>query len=241
MNERERRLLHEVLPPDTDFEAAERLVDSGEPLAYVLGEWYFYGLTFRLNRECLIPRPDTECVVERAISLLPHDGRLLDLCTGSGCLAISVLVHRPDAVAEAVDIAPLACRMAELNATQNGVGKRLLVRCEDVLTMQPPASPRYHLIVSNPPYIRSDVIPTLEGGVRREPLIALDGGADGMRFYRRILSAYRNSLLPGGAFLFEIGYDQREQIIALAAELGYRQCTVTRDYGGCDRVALVRP
>lgn len=239
ISERDLSLLREKFSDRGEFTAAVERVEGGEPLAYVLGEWYFYGLTFKLNRDCLIPRPDTEHTVEKAIELIPRGGRFIDLCSGSGCIGISVLRYRPDTVGDALEISPDAFAVSVENGEINGVSERYRPVCGDLFKYVP--AERYDCIISNPPYIRSSVIPTLDASVKdHEPIRALDGGECGMDFYRYILTAYRDALADGGSFIFEIGYDQREDIIALARELGYGYCRVTKDYGGNDRVAVIR-
>lgn len=239
ISQRELSLLRERLTDEAELALAVERVENGEPLAYVLGEWYFYGLTFKLNRDCLIPRPDTEHIVDKAISLLPRGGRFTDLCSGSGCIAISVLYSRPDTVGEAVEISPLAHAVSVENGEACGVSERFYPVCGDIFEYTP--KEKYDCVISNPPYIRSSVIPTLDVSVKEhEPLRALDGGESGMDFYRYILNAYRACLTDGGCFIFEIGYDQREDITALARELGYGYCAVEKDYGGNDRVAVIR-
>ncbi len=212
-------------------------VENGKPLAYVLSEWYFYGLTFKLNDACLIPRPDTEHTVEKAIALLPKNGVFCDLCTGSGCIAVSVKKHRPDLTAYALDISKKALEAARQNAAENGTDVDFIEA--DLLTSEPPSHlPSLDAVLSNPPYIRTDVLKELEVA-KTEPIIALDGGSDGMLFYRCIIKKYAPLLKPDGCFIFEIGYDQRELITALAEENGF-WCEVTKDYGGCDRVAVLK-
>jgi len=237
--QRDISIIRERFPNDVDFKIALEKVEAGEPLAYVVGEWYFYGLTFKLNRDCLIPRPDTEHVVEKAAELIPPGGSFIDLCSGSGCIAISVLSTRKDCVGVAVEISDGAFEALTENAELNGVSERLNAVKADVFEYLP--VDKYDCVISNPPYIRTDVVEELDVSVRDyEPRLALDGGADGMRFYRRILTAYRERLKENGCFVFEIGYDQREDITALSCRLGYSECKVFRDYGGNDRVAVIR-
>lgn len=238
IDQRELSILQEAFPSEEEFRSAVERVEKGEPLAYVLGEWYFYGLTFKLNSDCLIPRPDTEHIVEKAIELLPHGGRFIDLCSGSGCIGISVLHARTDTVGDAVEISPEAYAVSVENAEINGVSERYHPVCGDIFKYI--TDEKYDCVISNPPYIRSSVIPTLDPSVKdHEPVRALDGGESGMDFYRFILMAYRSRLNDGGCFVFEIGYDQREDISALATELGYSSCKVSKDYGGNDRVAVI--
>ncbi len=243
-NDFELEILKEHFCGDELVGAIKRF-ESGEPLAYIIGEWYFYGRTFKLNTDCLIPRPDTEHIVEKVMELLPKDGAFADLCTGSGCIAVSVLAERSDASAIAVDISDNALKMASLNAALNGVPcsngldhkKRISFLQKDVFELTLP-NKTFDVIVSNPPYIRSEVIPTLET-VQHEPKLALDGGSDGLDFYRHIVSYFSLALKENGVFVFEIGYDQREDISAIAKENGFI-CEVFRDYGGNDRVAVLR-
>lgn len=228
------KLLREHFSDEKAFLSAKKRVESGEPLAYVIGEWYFYGLTFKLNDACLIPRPDTEHIVEAAIKQIGKNGRFADLCTGSGCIAVSVVKNRPDLKCEGYDISEKAILMAKKNAALNGV--RIDFFTADVLNTTP-ENGIYDAVVSNPPYIKSDVISTLET-VQNEPKAALDGGVDGLTFYREIVKRYTPSLKENGIFIFEIGYDQRQDIKKIAEENGFT-CEVTKDYGGNDRVAIL--
>lgn len=230
----EKELLYERFGEGKEFSEAVKRMESGEPLAYILGEWYFYGLTFKLNRSCLIPRPDTEHIVEAAINKIPKYGRFADLCTGSGCIAVSVLKNRPDLSCDACDISAGAIEAARENARLNGVNVSFSEL--DVLTAKPQIG-IYDAVVSNPPYIKSEVIPTLDT-VQKEPLAALDGGCDGLTFYREIVKRYKTALKENGIFIFEIGYDQGQDIKMIAEENGFA-CEITKDYGGNDRVAVM--
>ena len=234
IDRRDRELLADKLGRGDAYERALTQLKNGEPLAYLIGEWYFYGLTFRLDRSCLIPRPDTEHIVERAINDIPKGGCFIDLCTGSGCIAISILKNRSDLTAYALDISGQALEMAKSNAELNGVADRITLMQADVFAADPSVMPLFDAVISNPPYIRSDVVSTLEVA-KSEPVTALDGGEDGLDFYRHILTHYADRLKVGGEFIFEIGYDQREDLLALAKENGlYGE--VFKDYGGNDRV-----
>ena len=230
----EKEILHEHFGDGDGYLKAVERIESGEPIAYVIGEWYFYGLTFKLNTSCLIPRPDTEHIVEAAINVIQRGGRFADLCTGSGCILISVLKNRADLSGEGYDISEDALSAARENASLNGV-KAAFYRL-DVLGAEPEKE-IYDAVVSNPPYIKSSVIPTLET-VQREPVAALDGGEDGLIFYREIVRRYKPSLKENGIFIFEIGYDQGEDIKSIARENGL-SCEVTKDFGGNDRVAVL--
>ena len=215
--------------------AAQRC--EGTPLQYLLGEAYFYGERYRVSPQVLIPRPDTEILVEKAIRDLPV-GVFADLCTGSGCVAISVLSHRPELTAHAFDISEGALEIARENAKDNGVEDRISFFKRDLLSE--PLPQRYAGILSNPPYIPSSTVPTLSREVQKEPILALDGGEDGLIFYRHFLSTLRENLLPGGSFFFEIGYDQEEAILALGKEMGYR-AFVLRDLSQNPRCAVLTP
>ena len=220
-----------------ELEAAIKEVENGTPLAYALGEWYFYGLTFKLNRECLIPRPDTEHIVEKAIELVAKNGTFADLCTGSGCIAISLKKHRPDLSGYALDVSKGALEKAKENAKLNDTPLEFIEA--DLLSFDPQGRfPMLDAVISNPPYIKTDVVKTLDVS-KTEPIIALDGGQDGMVFYRRILDAFTPILKKDGVFIFEIGYDQRDDIISLAASQNL-SCEVFKDYGGNYRVAVLK-
>lgn len=234
LSKRESDLLAEQFGGGEAFENAVKRVENGEPLAYVLGEWYFYGLTFKVDENCLIPRPDTEHIVEKTISFIPRNGAFADLCTGSGCIAISVVKNRPDVTCVAYDISNGALEKARENAFLNETAVDF--RQADIFSLTF-SEKSFDAIASNPPYIPSDVIPTLET-VQKEPVTALDGGSDGLDFYRHIVSHFGCALKDGGAFIFEIGYDQAKAIRAIADENGF-ECEITKDYGGNDRVAFL--
>ena len=208
-----------------------------EPLAYILGYAYFCDEKYYLSADTLIPRSDTEMLVETAVGALKHKGRFADLCTGSGCVAISTLARRPDLSAVAIDISEGACEMAKKNARENGVADKLEVRVADLKDV--PLTEKYDAIISNPPYINRNVIDTLSAEVLHEPRIALDGGEDGMDFYRFMISEYEKHLEVGGFFAFEIGYDQTDAITEIA-EKQDMDCMVLRDYSENPRVAVIR-
>ena len=220
-----------------EYDAALEKLEKRMPLAYVIGEWYFWDGVFKLNEDCLIPRPDTEHLVEYLVKHLPENAYFADFCTGSGCIAISVLRSRKDCRAIGFDISPGAVECARYNAVAMGVSDRLDLYVCDLKNIE--ALTAYidkgvlDAIASNPPYIRTDVIPTLEAEVSYEPVTALDGGADGLDFYRLFLGyEYRKLVKPGGFIAFEIGYDQSEDIKKLGRFKLYK------DYGGNFRVAV---
>ncbi len=225
---------------DYDSKRLEPLLkrrEEREPLQYILGYAYFCSEKYYLNRDTLIPRADTEMLVTAAVRLLEYRGRFADLCTGSGCVAISSLARRPDLSAVALDISEGAIEMAKKNAHENGVSDRLALVCGDIY--KTPLEGEFDAILSNPPYIPSAVVDTLSPEVSHEPRRALDGGADGMDFYRFIVNSYQKHLKADGFFAFEIGYDQKESIAALAQECGM-QCEVAHDYSGNPRVAVLK-
>lgn len=217
---------------------------SGESVARIIGEREFYGLAFTLNAATLEPRPETELLVELALGALPAGGQLLDLGTGTGCVAIAVLANQPDANAVAVDLSAEALVAARHNAGRHGVTERLELLQGDWFGAleQPPASPMsvtadFDLILANPPYITSAVVETLAPEVRDfDPRLALDGGPDGLAPYRVIAAAAGDWLKPGGWVLLEIGYDQGASVSALLIEAGFVDVAVHRDLNGLDRV-----
>lgn len=203
---------------------------SGEPLQYVLGEWEFYGLPFYVDRSVLIPRPDTECLVETALKLLtPERNTVLDLCCGSGCIGI-VLASLGGARVTASDVSPEALLITERNAKRNGVS---ITTVESDLFER--IEGRFDLIVSNPPYLSAEKMRTRDASLRFEPALALDGGADGLVFYRRIAARYREFLNPGGTLLLEIGMTQEADVSAL-----FQNSECKADYGGRPRVIVVK-
>ena len=233
-----------LLRRDEDFDSPElenaviqRI--SHYPLQYILGYWEFCHETYRVTKDTLIPRADTEKLVELATRLLPERARFADLCTGSGCVAISTLASRTDCRAVAVDLFPNTLEIARENAEQNGVGDRLGFLEADVLS---PAFMdglgTFDAILSNPPYIETEQLSLLEPELAFEPNAALDGGDDGLKFYRVIIGEYGKYLAPNGFMLLEIGCDQAKAVSTIAAHAGYR-CEVYKDFGGNDRVAYL--
>ena len=245
-NDHERELLEAFFVQKGLFgEALDRAICSakeeiaqGKPIAYIIGEEAFYDLVFKVNEDVLIPRPDTEHLVEKAIGLLPKGGHFADLGTGSGCIAVTVLKHRPDVTGVALDLSAKALAVALFNAKEKGVDGRVTF-VEGDMRKEPLQDALFDLVISNPPYIpRADIkkYPSLA----YEPQSALDGGEDGMDFYTAILKDYRKNLKKNGGFLFEIGFDQGDAIRDLGKSLGY-SCSVYKDYGKNHRVALLFP
>lgn len=207
------------------------------PLQHLTGNQEFMGLEFKVSEDVLIPRQDTETLVE--LVLKRHSDRkshILDICTGSGCIAISLAVLGKYEKVEAVDISTKALKIAKENAERLVPENQEFVLKESDLTGA--VEGRFDVIVSNPPYIASAVIEGLEPEVRDfEPRIALDGAEDGLFFYRRLCQECREHLQTGGAVYFEIGYDQGEAVKKLLLEAGYEKAEVIRDAAGNDRVA----
>ena len=214
-----------------------------EPTAMILGEWDFMGLTFRLNKSTLIPEQDTEVLVETALEELKRRGlgeaplRILDLCTGSGCILLSLLHELRNAGGLGTDLSEEALEAARENAVRLGLQERAAFRQGDL--WEPVGDERFDLIVSNPPYVPTEVIPTLEPEVRcGEPYAALDGGEDGLVFYRRIMREAAGHLKPSGIIIVESGFDEAPQIAARMQDQKLRGIRTVKDYGGLDRVVL---
>lgn len=238
MTESEKRILKLYFKEESAaYRDAVKNLENNVPIAYIVGEVGFYGEMYYVTSDTLIPRPDTEHVVEHVINNLKMGGKLLDLCTGSGCIGISSLCHTSNTTALMVDISKGAVNVAVSNAKRNGVSDRCRIIEGDINTLI--IEEKFDVISSNPPYVKTDVIKTLEKECSYEPYIAFDGGNDGMDFYRTIIDRFGNNLNNDGCFVFEIGYDQRKDIITLAFNKGY-SVTVFKDYGKNDRVAVLK-
>lgn len=215
------------------------------PLQHITGYQNFMGLEFRVSKDCLIPRFDTECLVEEAMLVCNDGDKVLDVCTGSGCILISLMKYKNYLTGYGLDISDAALNIARENA-------KLLGNCEedfftDALAKEPVfiqsdlfeniTETDFDIIVSNPPYIRSDVIPGLMPEVKdHDPRLALDGGEDGLVFYRKIVDEARNYLKKGGHLLVEIGNDQGDSVKDLFLTNGYKEVRVVKDLSGNDRV-----
>lgn len=206
------------------------------PLQHLLGYQDFMGLRFQVNEYVLIPRQDTEILVEEAMRYL-HDGmRILDLCTGSGCILLSLLHYSNDCEGVGVDISQEALQVAAQNAELLGIRADFLKS-----DLYEKVTGKFDLLVSNPPYIERKVIPTLMEEVREyDPYIALDGGEDGLDFYRRIIGGAQGYLKRGGQILMEIGSGQAKAVSELLREAGFKEIDVCRDFAGLDRVVSGR-
>ncbi|MBJ6124109.1 peptide chain release factor N(5)-glutamine methyltransferase [Microvirga splendida] len=212
-----------------------------EPVARIVGEREFWGLPFRLSPETLVPRPDTETLVETVLALLPDRQaplKVVDFGTGSGCILVALLHELPNATGLGVDLSFGALVTARANAIGNRVGSR----CHFALSRWADAiAGRFDLIVSNPPYIASGVIPTLDQEVREhDPRLALDGGSDGLEPYRILLGEAERLLAPGGLLALEIGYDQAEDLESLAGSHGLEVLRIAHDLSGNPRCIAMR-
>lgn len=207
------------------------------PLQHLTGTQNFMGLEFEVNEQVLIPRQDTEILVEEALKEL-HDGmRVLDMCTGSGCILISLLSYSNDCSGVGVDLSGEALQVAERNVRQlleKEKADRVALVQSDLFER---VEGQFDMLVSNPPYIRTKELETLMPEVREhEPEMALDGTEDGIYFYKKILEGSRNHLKKGGMLLFEIGCDQAVEVSGLMRKAGYGEVRVIKDYAGHDRV-----
>lgn len=209
---------------------------QGEPVAYILGVREFYGRVFRVSPAVLIPRPETEHLVDAALTLLPADrpARVLDLCTGSGCVAITLKRARPQDTVTATDLSPAALALARDNAAT--LDAEITFHPGDLFA--PLANLRFDLIVSNPPYIAAEDAHLDQGDLRFEPRLALASGADGLDLIRRMVRAAPQQLAPDGWLLFEHGFDQGAACRDLLAQSGFRQIKTLPDLAGLERVTL---
>ncbi len=212
---------------------------AGEPTQYLTGLKEFYNRAFKVDARVLIPRPETELLVEACLRALPKDApsRALDVCTGSGCIAISLAAERPQATVVATDLSPDACALAKENAEALKVSERVTVLQGDLFSPLPPDA-RFQVVVSNPPYIASGDIPGLSAEVRREPMLALDGGKDGLVAVRRVVKEARRWLEPGGLLAMEIGEDQGPAVLELLRAAGYADARVEKDLERRERMAF---
>lgn len=213
---------------------------AGEPVAYIIGEWEFYGLTLDVCREVLIPRPDTETVVERAIAFvkdMPEGTRVLDLCAGTGCIGLAIAASCPQVRVILADWSEDALRVCRQNIRRCSLTAQVSTTRVNALEAAPSALWDFDLIVCNPPYIRTAELAELDRSVRHyEPMLALDGGEDGLMFYRSVAEKWRSAIRPGGKLIFEIGWDQAPDVEYIMAEQGYESIETLRDPGDHWRV-----
>ena len=230
--------MEEDMPEEqmSEYQIALRKRAEHVPLQYIVGETEFMGLKFKVNSSVLIPRQDTETLVEEALKVVRPGMRVLDLCTGSGCVIVSILHNVSDVEGYAVDISKQALNVAKENARLNDVP--VLFEHSDLFDH---VTGTFDVIVSNPPYICTDEIAKLMPEVRDfEPMEALDGKEDGLYFYRVLALECSKHLNKGGCVYFEIGYDQAEAVSRILTIAGYREIEVIKDEPGLDRVVKAR-
>lgn len=206
----------------------------GEPIQYIIGGQEFMGIDFKVNPSVLIPQPDTEILVERTIEILKHlkEPKVLDLCTGSGAIAVSIAKYVPNSIIFASDISKQALEIARQNDNENKVNFVHSNLFENI-------DGEFNVIVSNPPYIKTSEIQRLSKEVQNEPLLALDGGQDGLFFYREIIKQAHKYLEEQGYLCIEIGEDQKEQVITLINNCSYyKNIQAFKDLSGHDRVII---
>lgn len=217
---------------------------SGEPMAYILGQWEFYGLGLHVSDAVLIPRDDTVAVTELAIRyalFLDKDPRILDLCCGSGCIGLAVASHVKDARVTLADLSQEALSVARENVTLHKLGGR--VRCVRANALESASDflGKFDLIVSNPPYVTAAEMEQLPGSVKDfEPAMALFGGEDGLDFYRAIAANYAKALRPGGYLCLEFGMGQGPEVVRILEEQGYTVLERTRDYNDRERAVVAQ-
>lgn len=199
-------------------EAFKRLCNN-EPIQYIIGKWEFYGLDIFCGKGCLIPRPETELLAHFAIQNLARNGKFLDLCTGSGCITCAILKNRPDTFGVGVDISAEALAYANKNIDYHGLGNRFKAVMCDIAHYTPDFCP--DMIISNPPYVKSADMLSLQKELYFEPSIALDGGSDGMYFYNLIVNRFKDYIKKGTNIAFEVGYDTAEQVLLLLKNTGF--------------------
>ena len=221
---------------DELLRAIERRVNR-EPLQYIVGSVGFYREEYKVTPDCLIPRSDTEILVDYAVKNIPAGERFADLCSGSGCIGISTLKNTKDTLCDSFDISDGALALTRENAALNGVDARITVTKKDLLRED--VDGEYFAILSNPPYIPREVYEGLEKEIFSEPEIAFVGGEDGLIFYERLTPMCKKAIKDGGFIAFEIGYDQAESLRAIADKNGL-SCQIIKDYSGNDRVAVLR-
>ena len=226
------------------MEAAVNRILAGEPLAYVLGEWEFYGMTLYVDKNVLIPRDDTVAVTALAIKkalFLDQEPRILDLCTGSGCIGLAIANRVKDAKVTLADISKDALAVARKNVGRQKLAGR--VTCVQVDALAEPSAfmGKFDMIVSNPPYITTKEMEELDDSVKNfEPHLALHGGSDGLDFYRAIAKNYTKVLKPGGVLCFEFDPAQADDVCALLEQNGYTILERSRDYNDRERAVLAQ-
>ena len=214
---------------------------NGEPVAYLIGEWEFYGLPLDISRDVLIPRPDTEVLAAQAIDYVKTLGecRVLDLCAGSGCIGLAVASQAPQARVVLGEWSDAALRICRQNIRRNSLTGRVVPMQANALEKPEKSLGEFQCIVSNPPYIPRADIDTLDTSVKDyEPHLALDGGEDGLDFYRAISDLWRGALIPGGKLYFEVGIGQADSVLRIMRAQGFGDIQVVKDTQGIPRVVF---
>lgn len=215
---------------------------QGEPLAYISGSWEFYGLPMTVTPDVLIPRMDTEILVDAAIDAIKGfgmKGRVLDLCCGSGCIACAIAHELPAARVVAADISPSALEVCRKNIKDNKLNSRIIPMNADATTWPPMSIGSFDVIVSNPPYIPSFELIELDCSVRDyEPMTALDGGEDGLDFYRAIIKYWTITMRPNGLMMFEVGEGQADEVKMMLLKAGFVSVEGRNDTLGFERVVI---
>ena len=226
------------------MEESVKRVLRGEPIAYVLGEWDFFGMTLKVDPNVLIPRDDTCAVTNLAINqalFLDKEPRILDLCTGSGCIGIAVATRVADARVTLADISREALAVAKQNIKEQKLSARISCVCVDALEEAPAYLGKFDMIISNPPYITTKEMGELDDSVKNyEPHLALHGGEDGLDFYRAIAKNYACALKPGGYLCFEFGMGQGDDVCKILEENGYKVLDRTMDYNNVERAVIAQ-
>lgn len=214
---------------------------AGEPVAYLIGEWEFYGLPLDISRDVLIPRPDTEVLAEQAIGYIKTLGecRVLDLCAGSGCIGLAVAAQAPNARVVLGEYSDAALKICRQNIRRNSLSGRVVPMQADAREKPGKALGEFQCIVSNPPYIPHQDIDGLDSSVKDyEPHLALDGGRDGLDFYRTISEKWKTALAPGGRLYFEAGAGQADAVLRIMRSQGFGDIQVVKDLHDIPRVVF---
>ena len=215
---------------------------AGEPVAYLIGEWEFYGLPLDISKDVLIPRPDTEVLAGEAIEYLKGqtgEPRVLDLCAGSGCIGLAVASFVPGSRVVLGEYSDAALKICRQNIRRNGLSGRVVPIQVDALEKPERTLGEFHCIISNPPYIPRADIETLDTSVKDyEPHMALDGGEDGLDFYRSIVEKWKEALLPGGRLYFEVGIGQADDVLRIMRKEGFGDIQIVKDLNEIPRVVF---
>ena len=224
--------------------AVRALVDrhlAGEPVAYLIGEWEFYGLPLDISKDVLIPRPDTEVLAREAIECLQTQGecRVLDLCAGSGCIGLAVASQTAQTRVVLGEYSDAALKICRQNIRRNGLSGRVVPIQVDALEKPERTLGEFQCIISNPPYIPKADIAGLDPSVREyEPHLALDGGEDGLDFYRAIAEKWKDALVPGGRLYFEVGIGQADDVLRIMRRQGFGDIQIIKDLNEIPRVVF---